>query len=429
METLRQTAPRIKLAIVDEDYKKVLYRLGCISNELRDVRNNAMKSCIELYFRNQRKEIEDPRIANRKGKYSAFVSVTRNQMMKIEHSPMNLVYDAENQVIQKFNNIKTSIKHGNTNIPLFKDKTIYVRGLGTEKSPKSSLYLKDGNYYFRPYCLPILFKFINDWKDKSITVILDRIMSGEYHFSDSKLVKDGKSWYLHLSYKLEKEEHFLDADLVCGVDLGWKIPAYCGLSEGLERKALGDSDKLMRFKTQIKSRRRKLQKVRNEMKAGHGKLRSMQALNHLSNKEANFVQTFNHTISRGVIDFCIRNNAGTIHMEALTIGVKKSKFLTQYWSYYQLQQMVEYKAKAHGIEVKYIDPRYTSQTCSHCGNVDSENRLCQEKFRCTVCGHKSNADYNASVNIARSTNFVDDKDTLEKIEEDPMDKVVLKKAI
>ena len=40
------------------------------------------------------------------------------------------------------------------------------------------------------------------------------------------------------------------------------------------------------------------------------------------------------------------------------------KFLLRNWSYFELQQLIEYKANAAGIEVRYIDPYHTSQTCS-----------------------------------------------------------------
>ena len=95
--------------------------------------------------------------------------------------------------------------------------------------------------------------------------------------------------------------------------------------------------------------------------------------------------------------------------------------MSAYWSYYQLHQMIEYKAKKEGIEVKYIDPAYTSQMCSQCGHVDKENRKNQAEFKCVECDFKINADYNASINIARSKNFVSSKKELD----DSADKAAL----
>ena len=58
-----------------------------------------------------------------------------------------------------------------------------------------------------------------------------------------------------------------------------------------------------------------------------------------------------------------------------------------------------------GINITYVNPAYTSQTCSSCRYVDKRNRKTQEKFECLMCGKKINADINASRNIGvRSSN-------------------------
>ena len=59
-----------------------------------------------------------------------------------------------------------------------------------------------------------------------------------------------------------------------------------------------------------------------------------------------------------------------------------------------------------GITVEYVNPAYTSQECSKCGNVDENNRKSQSKFECQCCGLKMNADVNASRNIIGRTNDV-----------------------
>lgn len=51
-----------------------------------------------------------------------------------------------------------------------------------------------------------------------------------------------------------------------------------------------------------------------------------------------------------------------------------------------------------GIRVSLVNPRYTSQTCSHCGHIDLNSRNSRQ-FKCTKCGYKNHADINASINI------------------------------
>jgi putative transposase len=55
--------------------------------------------------------------------------------------------------------------------------------------------------------------------------------------------------------------------------------------------------------------------------------------------------------------------------------------------------------KAPG-RVEKINPAFTSQRCSACGQVDRDSRESQAVFRCTACGFASNADVNAAKNIA-----------------------------
>jgi putative transposase len=55
--------------------------------------------------------------------------------------------------------------------------------------------------------------------------------------------------------------------------------------------------------------------------------------------------------------------------------------------------------KAPG-RIEKINPAYTSQRCSACGYMASENRKSQAVFACAACQHTCNADVNAAKNIA-----------------------------
>jgi transposase len=55
--------------------------------------------------------------------------------------------------------------------------------------------------------------------------------------------------------------------------------------------------------------------------------------------------------------------------------------------------------KAPG-RVERINPAFTSQRCSACGQVDPKSRESQAVFRCTACGYACHADVNAARNIA-----------------------------
>jgi putative transposase len=55
--------------------------------------------------------------------------------------------------------------------------------------------------------------------------------------------------------------------------------------------------------------------------------------------------------------------------------------------------------KAPG-RVEKVNPAYTSQRCSACGQVDAKSRKSQAVFACTACGYACHADVNAARNIA-----------------------------
>ncbi len=148
---------------------------------------------------------------------------------------------------------------------------------------------------------------------------------------------------------------------------------------------------------------------------GKGREDKLKALERVKQGERNFTRTYNHTLSKKIVEFALLHRAGTIKMELLEGYGKdengqdeKSKFILRFWSYYELQSMIEQKAQAAGIVVLKIDPYHTSQKCHACGEKGKRDKA---KFTCEnpACKQhekEQNADHNAAINIARSTHFV-----------------------
>ena len=237
---------------------------------------------------------------------------------------------------------------------------------------------------------------------------LHKIIDKEYKVGQSSLQFDRNNnlilnLNLDIPYKPKTE---VVEGRVLGVDLGLKYPAYMCLSDDTyKREHIGSIDDFLRVREQMQSRRRKLQHDLKFTKGGKGRNKKLQALDRLRDKEKNFATTYNHMISKNVVEFAKKHQCEYIHLEKLTKDGFDNTVLRN-WSYYQLQQYIEYKAEREGIKVRYVDPAYTSQTCARCGHVDKENRQTQEKFTCTKCGFELNADHNAAINIARSTKFI-----------------------
>ena len=117
-------------------------------------------------------------------------------------------------------------------------------------------------------------------------------------------------------------------------------------------------------------------------------------------REIRIEKDINNKVSKRIVQEARQNGMG-IKLENLK-GVRNAKsgrnfrYSLNSWSFYQLEQMMEYKARLLGIPVVYVDPYNTSKECSKCGQVGNRSG---KSFKCQ-CGHVDHADANASFNIA-----------------------------
>jgi IS605 OrfB family transposase len=116
----------------------------------------------------------------------------------------------------------------------------------------------------------------------------------------------------------------------------------------------------------------------------------------------------NHCISKAIVSTA-QGTARGIALEDLKgirerisaqRTVKRKRRVLHSWAYFQLRAFIAYKAAAAGVRVVLVDPAFTSQTCSHCGQCEKANRKSQAQFLCVSCGYSAHADTNAAVNIA-----------------------------
>jgi len=121
-------------------------------------------------------------------------------------------------------------------------------------------------------------------------------------------------------------------------------------------------------------------------------------LKRLGRREKRFSLNENHIISKEIVnlpytDFILEKLSKMKRNKGKRFNRRISN-----WSYYQLEQLLTYKAEALGKRVCFVDARYTSQRCNCCGHIDRNNRN-GEKFYCNSCGHSDMADLNAAKNI------------------------------
>jgi putative transposase len=95
-----------------------------------------------------------------------------------------------------------------------------------------------------------------------------------------------------------------------------------------------------------------------------------------------------------------KSSSGTVDAPGKKVAQKKGlnrSILEQSW--YHFETLLSNKLNDRGGKLVMIDPAYTSQQCSACGHISSDNRVSQASFKCVECGHTANADHNAAINI------------------------------
>lgn len=211
-----------------------------------------------------------------------------------------------------------------------------------------------------------------------------------YHFTEfvkvNQIELDNKYAYVSVTVP---EKPPMQPEAWLGVDLN--TTGHCAVvANPTTGKVLKLGKEAYHIHKKYKSQRKKLQKK------GKKKL-----VKKIGSRESRKVKNLNHQISRKIVDYALENNTGIV-LEDLT-GIRKRKTNKEFkgllnsWSFFQLSQFIEYKAKLLGVPVVKIDPAYTSQQCSRCGLLGTRKG---KKFKCTHCGHVENADVNAAFVIA-----------------------------
>ncbi len=292
----------------------------------------------------------------------------------------------------------------------------YRRGMPVPTTRASVLFVPDGATHHiiwkvgRKEHIRFEVYYGRDKANNRLTI--SRILEGTRDYGAPSVQLKDRDLFLLLPVKEPEQTSDLLPDLAVGVDLGIAIPAYVALSKGLPRLALGAAEDFLKTRMQMQSRRRRLQRSLTSACGGHGRKRRMKALDNLGRKERLYARNYNHNLSRRIVDFALRHQAGSIKLEFLEgYGSQgKNNFVLRNWSYYELQTLIREKAVRHNIEIRFVDPYHTSQTCSECGHYESGQRLQRDNFVCLKCGAKIHADYNAALNIARSKLYVTKKE-------------------
>jgi IS605 OrfB family transposase len=222
-----------------------------------------------------------------------------------------------------------------------------------------------------------------------------RLGSFQRHYLSRGAVKEAELivrhgvWYLHVALDLPQAEA-LSGSGILGVDLGENVTAATSGGTLYGGGAVRNTrDRFLAFRGRLQC---------------NGSQSARQLLARVSGRESRHVRHVNHQISARIVAEAVSTGCGTIILENLTnirsrikMG-KRMRTRLHRWSWRQLQTFIEYKAAALGIAVYYVDPAYTSQTCSVCGEMGKRTR---HRFSCTMCGIFAHSDRNAARNLAK----------------------------
>jgi IS605 OrfB family transposase len=206
---------------------------------------------------------------------------------------------------------------------------------------------------------------------------------------EAELIRKGKRWFFNLVLDLPDMELKKEGKIF-SVDVGENNLATT--SNG----TIHGGGKLRHERDVFLARRAKLQ--------SNGSRSAKRCLKKISGIERRHVKETNHIMSKRIVEEANNSGAKIIVLEDLTNirkrikGNKRMRSRLHRWSWYELQQFVEYKAEAKGISVKYVNPAYTSKTCSKCNYLGSRHK---HLFKCSNCGSYQHSDCNAAINLLK----------------------------
>ena len=211
-----------------------------------------------------------------------------------------------------------------------------------------------------------------------------------YEFRTATLTYKNGNFFLNIT--IIKPALVKSPKTVMGIDLGVKNIAVTSTGKFFSSGLLNDRRK------QFREKRSKIQS--KGTKSAHNLIKR------LSGRETRFVDWILHNISREIVNEALKRSVDGIAFETLNSirestkqWRKEERTKISLWAFSKLQNFVQYKALENGIDVWFIEPKYTSQRCSRCGHIESSNRK-GISFVCKHCGYSLHSDYNASKNIA-----------------------------
>lgn len=205
-------------------------------------------------------------------------------------------------------------------------------------------------FFFNMFAIPVKTYLGKDFSDKRL--IMERLLKDEIKLCTSQIqLKDRKIFWLAV-FEFEKEEHLLKPEIIAEASLSLEHPIVAKANN--VRINIGSKEEFLYRRLAIQASQKRIQDGIAYARSGNGAKRKQKALYKSENMEGKYVSHRLHLYSRKLIDFCIKQQAGTLILKNQQdkIGIaKEQEFVLRNWSYYELQTKIKYKAEKAGIEL------------------------------------------------------------------------------
>lgn len=222
-------------------------------------------------------------------------------------------------------------------------------------------------------------------------------LDGSYDLGTAKLVELKGLWYLHIPVtKIVEDFQNEHVRHVVGIDRGLRFLTVSYDEQGKTEFVSG---------RKIATKRHKFQEVRKQLQS-KGTKAAKRRLKAISGRENRWMSDMNHQISKTLVQkygkdtlFVLEDLTGVSFEENKLSQNAKRNYDLRSWAFYQLEQILTYKAHENRSEVLKVSARYTSQRCPKCGTIHKGSRDHHKHLYSCQCGYKSNDDRIGAMNI------------------------------
>ena len=297
--------------------------------------------------------------------------------------------------IRRQNKGKLNFRSVNSTLPNF---NVRCDVFPNRKRP-SRIYLKDNGKLQIPT--------IGDVNYGSVRADFD--LSGKKQVANISF--DGKYWYLSYTEDVETTvEELPDATDGMGIDLG--IKTLVTISDGTTVPNIKTFRRVRILTKRLKRLQRKLsRKYRINKCNKYHKTKNIIKLEQQIKLIYRSIKNIRSNHIRKFVSELVKKQPRYIAIEDLNVkGMMKNRHLAKdvaNCSFYTIKDHLIRKATERGIPVRLVDRFYpSSRLCSTCGSYKPDLKLSQRVYHCCNCGMKIDRDFNASVNIANTNEYV-----------------------